>query len=196
MATAIKAFEGDWDEPLTSENAWRRQGRRDAVQPAAGDDVVIKRTVHANQLNLALADDLDAWTRVFLRARPLHPANRDDPNYAAIEAQVVELREYALEDGAAFSEVSATAVLRFCHELAADYEPAIFLMVNGNLRAVWQNETRDQIAIQFMPNGLLQYVMLRDRQGLTLKALGEDVNEDKILHTAEVQELTGLWYVG
>lgn len=124
-----------------------------------------------------------------------HWNRRDiDPHFDFIEAQVEELRQHATDENETFEEASAVEALRFCHALASDFEPAVFLLANGNLRAVWQNEARDQIGIQFIPGGLFQYVILRDRDGRTLKALGEDVSERKIKDTVEVQGLTGLWY--
>jgi hypothetical protein len=197
MATAFKAFPENWIELPSPEGYWRRQASTGGLNPSLDDEaLVLKRPAFAKQSGAAGADDPGSWTRMLLRQRPLMPANRDDPHHESIETQVEELRRHATEEEEAFSEDSAAAALRFCHDLAADREPAIFLMANGNLRAVWQNEARDQIGIQFMANGLLQYVILRDRDGMTLKALGEDVSFDRVRDTVDVQELTGLWFCG
>jgi len=196
VATAFKEFAGTWPEPAVPEEGWKRQASTGAPRVALGEGLVLKRPAGGKPSGMWPGDDPGLWTRLLLRERPLFPANRDDPNHEGIEAQVEELRQHAAEEGEAFSEESAAAALRFCHELAADHEPAIFLMANGNLRAVWQNDARDQVGIQFMLQGLLQYVILRDRDGMTLKALGEDVSHDKVRHIVEIQELMGLWFRG
>lgn len=198
MATAIKEFAEDWIEAPSPEDSWTRQSSVEAEPTTSRDEFlfIIKRPASEKQSSPRLGHDRGLWKRQLLRDYLVLPANRDDPNYDAIEAQIQELRQHADEEGEEFSSESATAALRFCHDLAADHEPAIFLMANGNLRAVWQNKLRDQIGIQFMPNGLLQYVILRDRDGATLKALGEDVSYSKVRYTVEVQELMGLWFCG
>lgn len=196
MATAFKNFD-DWIEPLAPQSGWARQVTSSDLEVMDPDDiVVIRQSAYLQSVARTLADDATSWVRMSWRQRYLVPANRDDPNYDSIEEQIEELRQHSREDDDVFSEASAAEASRFCHELAADYEPAIFLLANGNLRAIWRNEAKDQIGIQFMPDGVLQYVMLRDREGLTLKALGEDVSHDKIRHTVEVQELVGLWFCG
>jgi hypothetical protein len=196
MAAAYKNFDY-WVEPETTQRGWaRQQSNSDLNVIEQEDTVVIKQSAYSRSPSLVLPDDSSSWVRMSQRQRHILPANRDDPNHNSIEAQVEELRQHSQECDERFSEESAREALRFCHELAADCEPAIFLLANGNLRAVWRNEDKDQIGIQFMPNGLVQYVILRDREGLTLKALGEDLSHDKVRHTVEVQELMGLWFYG
>lgn len=197
MATVFKEIAEDWVETPIREDAWIRQASTGASAAAWRDEVlVIKRSAYRKSSSPIIGNDLGLWKRLLLRERSQFPANRDDPNHDAIEAQVEELRQVAVEEDEAFSDDSAAVALRFCHELTADHEPAIFLMANGNLRTVWQNKAKDQIGIQFMPHGLLQYVILRDRDGTTLKALGEDFSYNKVRRTVEVQELTGLWFCG
>lgn len=193
MATAFRGSAAGSIETSVSKGSWT--GITKASHRGSIQGPVIKRSI-ATKRFYESARDFESWTRMRLREHPSHTAGHIDPNHDAIEAQVHELRQHAAEENEAFSESSSQAALRFCHELAGDREPAIFLMASGNLRAVWQNEARDQIAIQFMPQGILQYVILRDRDGMTLKALGEDVSCEKIKQTVEIHELSGLWFCG
>lgn len=177
---------------------WTDGADLDALRAAQFSNLfVMKVAADSARLASLSTSSSDRWTRQQL-LHGLFPLSsyRVDPNHAATEAQVTDLRKNAVEESELFSEESAAAALRFCHDLAADHEPAIFLLVNGNLRATWRNEQRDQIGIQFMPNGLLQYVILRDRDGLTLKALGEDVSLERVRSVVEVQEMSGLWFRG
>lgn len=123
------------------------------------------------------------------------PANRDDPHYDAIEDHVAELEREATNESEMFNLQSAEHLRQFCHDLAATICPSIACMTNGNLRAVWQDRRKDQIGIQFMPDGQLQFVILRDRRGRTYKTLGVE-DAATIERLVRALRLTHLWFNG
>ena len=51
----------------------------------------------------------------------------------------------------------------FLNSLGFFRRGTLFLLDNGNLRAVWKNEVGDQIGLQFLGNNTIQYVMFTHR---------------------------------
>lgn len=136
------------------------------------------------------------WARLLLLSPDLKPANREDPHHAAIEARVKKLRGLALESGEPFNEESAELLLEFCHELAATIKPAIFLLGNGNLRTLWENEEREQIGLQFLQDGEVQYVILHKGRKKMLKSLGTEESGPDLKHRVNCLGLRRLWFRG
>jgi hypothetical protein len=188
---------GHWDDALDDQTASPRKTSAATLRSRlGGETLIIKRSIAAKGTYSTKKLKIGSWTRQVLREHHLPAFSNIYPNRESIEARIAELRHYAAEEHEPFSETSANSALSFCCELAADYEPALFLMANGNLRAIWQNAIKDQIGIQFMANAVFQYVILRDRGTMTLKALGEDTNSQNIRAIVELQGLTGLWFSG
>lgn len=137
-----------------------------------------------------------AWNQTFYVAGiNQRAANRDDPHYDEIEDQVSALRIEAEEEGDPFDQGSADLLLQYCHELAADIQPGIVRLANGALRALWQNERKDQIGIQILSSDNVQFIILRDRGGRTLKTLGveEPSTVEEIVYTLRMKSL---WFHG
>ncbi len=44
----------------------------------------------------------------------------------------------------------------------------LFLLDNGNIRALWNNETGDQIGLQFLGNKVIQYVIFKHRPEINI----------------------------
>ena len=197
---------------------------RDLIRPSAGAELENQlmygslSAPEASRVNAQFRTDLDSifktepagnvwtgpgaltrksWTSPLFLTIPFstYVANRDDPHHASIEARVDDLRNDAANEDEAFSEPSAGMLLQFCHDLAADIEPAIFRLANGNLRALWQNGIKDQIGIQFLPDAQLQFVILRDRRGRTYKTLGIE-DSDTIRQIVDALKLNDMWFNG
>ena len=118
---------------------------------------------------------------------------RHNPHFEAIERRVSELRAEALENDDVFDEGSAKALLSYCNSLSTDVKPSVFLLANGNLRAVWQSKNKDQIGIQIINDRQFQFVILRDRDGRTLKTLGVE-EPNTIEQIVGLLGLRGLWF--
>lgn len=43
--------------------------------------------------------------------------------------------------------------------------PSLFLNDNGNLRALWKNDQREQIGLQFLGGGNIEFVIFKQRKG-------------------------------
>ena len=132
----------------------------------------------------------------FLKFHVQRPANRDDPHFEAIECRVGRLRILAKAEQMDFSEVSAKLLLRFCHELASDIKPAIFALLNGNLRAIWENSHQEQIGIQFLPDGMLQYVMFRQCGEKLMPTMGKEMDSLGLEQRVDDLGLGHLWFCG
>ena len=81
-----------------------------------------------------------------------------------IEARLRELRIDADTNGEPFSDVSQDNLRAFLDSLPFSKRPAIFLLDNGNLRVLWKNEAKEQVGLQFLGNGEVQYVIFSQRQ--------------------------------
>jgi hypothetical protein len=81
-----------------------------------------------------------------------------------IESRLRELKADAGSNGEPFSEASLHDLRAFLDPLPLANRPAIFLLDNGNLRALWKSEA-EQVGLQFLGDGQVQYVMFsRPRQ--------------------------------
>jgi hypothetical protein len=86
-------------------------------------------------------------------------------NKAQIEDRLRELHVDALRNVEPFSESSLADLRSFLDSLSFTERPAIFLLEDGNLRAVWRNADKEQVGLQFLGGGIVQFVMfVRRRQ--------------------------------
>jgi hypothetical protein len=81
-----------------------------------------------------------------------------------IEDRLRELHVDALRNAEPFSESSLADLRSFLASISLIERPAIFLLDDGNLRAVWRNAAKEQIGMQFLGNGVVQFVMFVKRQ--------------------------------
>jgi len=77
-----------------------------------------------------------------------------------VQDRIRKLRSFAAEDGVVVSEESFSDALGFAKRLprSVEVQPGTFLLDNGNFRFLW-NARRQQIGLQFLGNGLIQYVL-------------------------------------
>jgi hypothetical protein len=82
-----------------------------------------------------------------------------------IDLRVQALRIEAEIDQVPFSNASHADFRAFIRQVPSRVRPAIFLRDNGNLRALWKNDDQEQIGLQFLGGGDVQYVILKRRPG-------------------------------
>lgn len=81
-----------------------------------------------------------------------------------IEGRLRELQIDAVRSGDLLSQGSLGDLRAFLEPLEFAHRPAIFLLDNGNFRALWKNEANEQVGLQFLGGGLVQYVIFVARQ--------------------------------
>jgi hypothetical protein len=81
-----------------------------------------------------------------------------------IEERLRELRIDAVLGGERFSESSEQDLRDLLGSLALTRRPSIFLLDNGNLRALWRNDAKEQVGLQFLGAGAVQFVMFKLRK--------------------------------
>ena len=75
------------------------------------------------------------------------------------------LRIEAEIDRVPFSDASLNDFQAFMRKIGARSRPSLFLNDNGNLRALWKNDQREQIGLQFLGEGNIQFVIFKQRKG-------------------------------
>jgi hypothetical protein len=75
-----------------------------------------------------------------------------------VQLRLAELKAYGSEDDLPWSTESERDFLKFIDEQAEIRRPHLFLVDNGNLRAVWKGAAGEQVGIQFRGSGVVQYV--------------------------------------
>jgi hypothetical protein len=74
-----------------------------------------------------------------------------------INERIAELREYAREDGEACNEGSIKDFLAFPSCFTGMEGPYLFLLDNGDLRALWKSADR-KFAIEFLGEGRARFI--------------------------------------
>jgi hypothetical protein len=94
-----------------------------------------------------------------------------------IEERLRDLRIEAELNDEPFSDLSADDLRSFLASLKLTRRPSIFLLDNGNLRILWRNDAKEQVGIQFLGIGVVQFVMfvLRRDPALMMREAGVDV---------------------
>ena len=82
-----------------------------------------------------------------------------------MDLRIQALRVEAEIDQVPFSDASYADFRAFIRQVPSRARPAIFLRDNGNLRALWKNDNQEQIGLQFLGGGDVQYVILKRRPG-------------------------------
>jgi hypothetical protein len=145
---------------LPSEIAW--QGVLDESSPPPGRRW-IQQTVQAQQFSVSNTAAVDVLVSMPDYARRGAPPSF--PNFLDIDSRIQALRIEAEIDQIPFSKASYAEFRDFIRQVPARTRPAIFLRDNGNLRALWKNDDQEQIGLQFLGGGDVQYVILKRRPG-------------------------------
>ncbi len=82
---------------------------------------------------------------------------------AAYRERIEELNREAVLDNLAINQSSERAFWAFMDSLKFFRKGTVFLLDNGNLRAVWKSNTGDQIGLQFIDQRTIQYVLFKYR---------------------------------
>ena len=69
------------------------------------------------------------------------------------------LRYEAEQDGFSLNPASERNFWRFVESVGQTRKAYLFLLDNGNLRAVWKDENDDQVGLQFRDDGMVHYVI-------------------------------------
>ena len=69
------------------------------------------------------------------------------------------LRNEAEQDGISLNPASERYFWRFVNSVCQNRRACLFLLDNGNLRAVWKDENDAQVGLQFRDDGMVQYVI-------------------------------------
>jgi len=85
----------------------------------------------------------------------------------AIQSRISALRADARSESEPFSTASEREFFRFLDAFSFLRTPLIALYDNGNIRALWENECGEQIGLQFLGNGQIQYVIFVRRADST-----------------------------
>jgi hypothetical protein len=83
--------------------------------------------------------------------------------YTEIETRIRELLADALLANEPFSWDSVSDLLLFMSQISFGRRPAIYLLDNGNFRAVWKNAENEQAALQFRGDGIVHCVFFLKR---------------------------------
>lgn len=86
-------------------------------------------------------------------------------NCRKIEKRIELLKSIAEEEEGLFNSLSKDDFWSFMKHILFFNRPKIFLLENGNLRAVWKGVNGAHIGLQFLGNGNIQYVIFVRRPG-------------------------------
>jgi hypothetical protein len=91
-----------------------------------------------------------------------------------MQNRVRELHIDALRSQDPFSEASFNDLKQLIGTLRLTRRPSIFLLDNGNLRALWKNDANEQVGLQFLGRGAVQFVMFAKRPTFMMRESGVD----------------------
>lgn len=83
---------------------------------------------------------------------------------AQIASRIHELQFDAVLRNEPVSTSSLTDLQKFLSILSFTKRPSIFLQDNGNFRILWKNEIKEQVGLQFLGNGVIQFVTFSQRR--------------------------------
>ena len=101
--------------------------------------------------------------------------------WEAYRRRIEDLRDYGEDDGIRVNEDSEGDFWSFVHSAPLSERAALFLMDNGNLRAVWKDRDLSHIGIQFLGQQKAEYVIFNRKKG----------SED-IFRAADIDTLSGV----
>ena len=126
---------------------------------------VPKHIVHTKLLpqppstHVRLLDPIDAYSR------QLQTRLRNLPDtVSAYDDRISVLEEQASVEGYFLNSGSKEAFQDFFRNNPLIRLGRLTLLENGNLRAVWKGDNASQIGLQFLDNGLIQYVLFKQRR--------------------------------
>jgi hypothetical protein len=94
--------------------------------------------------------------------------------WMAVAERLQELRYDAESSGAPVSESSVHDFRYLLHKAQPARRPSIFLLDNGNIRALWLNDKKEQVGLQFLGEGEVQFVIFVQRPTLMARDHGTE----------------------
>ena len=114
----------------------------------------------------------------------------------AIARRLGELRDIAQNENAIYSQVSAEQLRAFIAANGVTRRPLLSLLDNGNLRALWDAPSGEQVGLQFRGGSEIQFVFFARRfnpDGM-MRSAGRDTIAGVAEQIASLK-LTGLLHV-
>jgi hypothetical protein len=141
----------------------------------------IPGTVQAQQLSTATTTAVEDRLPSRVREYAGLAGRASFPNSLDMDLRVQALRIEAKIDQVPFSNASHAEFRDFMRLVPARVRPAIFLRDNGNLRALWKNDDQEQIGLQFLGGGYIQYVIFKRQPDRKLTSHSGVASRDKLL---------------
>jgi hypothetical protein len=115
----------------------------------------------------------------WLRAREMEGRTHvDDMRNAIIEInkRLIELKDWAVSEQVTMSSRSASDLSSFLNIASVRRSPALYLLDNGNVRAVWKGGRDEQIGLQFLGGREVQFVLFSRRNDpeIAVRSCGRD----------------------
>ncbi|MXX52726.1 MAG: hypothetical protein F4Z35_01870 [Dehalococcoidia bacterium] len=85
--------------------------------------------------------------------------------WEAYRRRIEDLRDYGEDDGIHVNKDSERDFWSFVHSAPLSEKAALFLMDNGNLRAVWKGGDSSHIGLQFLGCQKAEYVIFKRQKG-------------------------------
>lgn len=92
---------------------------------------------------------------------------------AAVVERLKELAVFSAEDGIEHSPVSYRELIEFIRRESVVIRPSLSSLDTGEVRAVWKNANREQVAIHFKSNKSVNYVVFYQEDGVMLREFGQ-----------------------
>jgi hypothetical protein len=91
-------------------------------------------------------------------------ANGGKPaSMSEMQARIAALKAAARDEGGPYNEASERDFASFVGAHSALRRPNLYLLDNGNLRAVWKNAAGQHLGLQFLGGGQVQFVVFAKR---------------------------------
>jgi hypothetical protein len=153
---------------IAHEIAALRQALDDAVHRALSPD--------APQLLGWITDTIGEATSGDPRRNYFDAATQleDERNHTVVEINkdLAQLKADAAEDGVMAKEASELTFLSFVRRYRPLRKPALALLDNGNIRAMWKNAGGEQVGLQFREEDSIQFVLFKLVHGRLLSDAG------------------------
>jgi hypothetical protein len=98
-----------------------------------------------------------------------------------MEARIAFLKREADQEGGLFSKASESDFRRFVESHSAWSKPSLYLVDNGNLRAVWKSALGLHLGLQFLGGAEVQFVIF-----------ARDPDESELVRSAGRDSLIGI----
>ena len=112
--------------------------------------------------------------------------------------RISKLEEYVEEeeDGMPIREASRNDFWEFVCSIPSVTRGGLFLMENGNLRATWNNASRDHVGLEFLGDQRVMYVVFKYREDGTVDREADYIAIDDIIPKLQKFGLDYLLYDG